>query len=177
VSFFNYPFVFKEYEDELTALITSVLSRGAYILQQELTTFEANLANYLSVKHAIGVSDGTNALKVALLAADNGPGSEVFVPSHTYVASVAAIHYVGASPVLVECGEDHLIDPARVVAAITPNTRAIMPVQLNGRTADMESLRSIADTNDLIIVEDAAPSSWIQIQRYISRRFWHGGYL
>jgi dTDP-4-amino-4,6-dideoxygalactose transaminase len=78
------------------------------------------------------------------------------VPSHTYVASAASIHFAGATPVLVECGADHLIDPASVEAAVTPRTRGIMPVQLNGRTCDMDALQRIADRHELVIVEDAA---------------------
>jgi dTDP-4-amino-4,6-dideoxygalactose transaminase len=156
VPFFRYPHLFEQQRDEILQAMTDVMERGAYILQGELRDFEAALAAFLGVKHAIGVANGTDGLIIALRAAGVGPLDEVIVPSHTYVASVAAIQFVGARPVLVDCGEDHLIDPAQVEAAVTAHTRAIMPVQLNGRTCDMDALQGIADRCGALIVEDAA---------------------
>lgn len=156
IPFFNYPALFKSKEPELMEIIHSVLAKGAYILQNDLEKFEKNLAEFLNVKHALGVADGTNAIKLSLWAAGIKKGDEIILPSHTYVATAAAVHYVGATPVLVECGRDHLIDPGAVAAAITEKTRAIIPVQLNGRTADMESLKDLADAHNLLIIEDAA---------------------
>ena len=155
VPFFNYPALFQRDESELMPLIRDVLARGAYIMQKDLAEFEANLARYLGVKHAIGVADGTMALVLAAKVAQLGPGDEVIVPSHTFVASAAAVHHAGARPVLVDCGPDHLIDPASVEAAVTSRTRAIMPVQLNGRTANMDALQAIADKHGLTIIEDS----------------------
>lgn len=137
-------------------IIHDVLRRGAYVMQQDLEKFEENLARYLGVKHVIGVADGTIALIMGLRAADIGSGDQVIVPSHTFVASAAAIHHVGAKPVLAECGLDHLIDPASVVQLINKKTRGIMPVQLNGRTSDMDAICALADQHDLKIVEDSA---------------------
>jgi len=156
IPFFDYPALFTEREEELMSLLRSVLSRGAYILQKDLQDFEKNLENFLDVKHVLGVADGTNALKLGLLSIGINPGDEVIVPAHTYVASAAAIHYVGATPVFVECGVDHLIDPSSVIDAITSKTKAIMPVQLNGRTANMAAICQIAEQYDLKIIEDAA---------------------
>lgn len=133
-----------------------VLSRGAYILQKDLDQFERNLGKYLGVKHVIGVADGTNALILALRAAGIGAGDEVILPSHTYIATAAAVHFAGATPVLVECGPDHMIDPEDVYRAVTPNSRCIMPTQLNGRTCNMDVLQDLADRYDLMIIEDAA---------------------
>ena len=107
-------------------------------------------------KHALGVANGTDALILALRAAGIGAGDEVIFCSHTYVATAAAIHFAGATPVPVECGPDHLIDPNAVAAAVTGKTRAILPTQLNGRTCDMDRLQTIADQHGLVIVEDAA---------------------
>jgi len=154
--FFNYPALFKRDEDEIMTLIRDVLSRGAFILQKDLEEFEGNLKKFLNVKFAFGVADGTNALILALRAAGVGPGHEVIVCSHTYVATAASVHFVGATPVLVECAADHMIDPKAVEQAVTRRTRAIMPTQLNGRTAGMNELQRIADRNGLIIIEDAA---------------------
>lgn len=156
IPFFRYPHLFAQQRSELSAAMTSVMERGAFILQQELSDFELQLEKYLGVNHAYGVANGTDGLIIALRAAGVNPGDEVIVPSHTYVASAASIHFAGATPVLVDCGDDHLIDPAAVEAAVTSRTTAIMPVQLNGRTCDMAALQKIADKHKLLIVEDAA---------------------
>lgn len=156
IPFFNYPALFERDAKELEPIIQDVLRRGAYIMQGELFDFEQSLASYLGVKHAIGVADGTVALMMGLRAAEVGPGDEVIVPSHTFVASAAAIHHVGAKPVLADCGFDHLIDARDVERKITCHTKAIMPVQLNGRTANMDYIESLACSYGLKIVEDSA---------------------
>lgn len=156
IPFFNYQALFKSKEKEIMTTFHDVLSRGAYILQKDLDQFEENIKNFLDVKHVFGVADGTNALIIALLAAGIGKGDEVILSSHTYIATAASVHFAGATPVLVECGKDHMIAPHAVKQAVTGKTRAIMPTQLNGRTCDMDALQEIADENDLIIIEDAA---------------------
>ena len=156
VPFFNYPHVFTSEEAELTAIIQDVGRRGAFILQQDLKDFEKNLAEYMGVKYALGVSNGTDGLLMGLRAANIGPGDEVIFSSHTFVATAASIHFVGATPVPVECGPDHQIDVQSVKSAITSKTKAIMPTQLNGRCCDMEALAAVARDHDLLIVEDAA---------------------
>jgi Predicted pyridoxal phosphate-dependent enzyme apparently involved in regulation of cell wall biogenesis len=133
-----------------------VMSRGAYILQRDLEVFEENIKKLIGVKHVFGVADGTNALILALRAADVGAGDEVIMSSHTYIATAASAHFVGATPVLVECGADHMIDPESVERIVTNKTRVIMPTQLNGRTCDMDALQAIADKHGLVIIEDAA---------------------
>lgn len=156
IPFFNYPALFARDEDNLLGVVRDVLSRGAYILQKDLAELEEALAEYLGVRHVFGVADGTNALIIGLRAAGIGPGDEVIVPSHTYIASAASIHFVGAKPVLADMGPDHMIDPASVAEKVTGRTKAIMPVQLNGRTCNMEALQAVADEHGLQIVEDAA---------------------
>lgn len=156
IPFFNYPALFMEDEAGLTDVVMSVLRRGAYIMQKDLAEFEAALAHYTGAKHAIGVADGTNAILLGLLALDLPRGSEVIIASHTYVATAGATHFAGLTPVPVDCGPDHMIDPASVEAAITPRTRVIMPTQLNGRTSNMAAIRDIAERHNLIIAEDAA---------------------
>lgn len=155
VPFFDYPALFAELAPEVMASVEDVLSRGAYIMQQDLLQFEKELAAYLGAKYALGVADGTMGLLLPLLALGLRPGDEVIVPTHTFVASAAAIRHAGGTPVLVDCARDHLIDPESVRAAITPRTRGIMPVQLNGRTADMDAICSIAREHGLFIVEDS----------------------
>jgi len=156
IPFFNYPALFKAREKEIMCVLHDVMERGAYILQKDLEQFEQNLKVFLDVKHAFGVSDGTNALILALRASGIGPGNEVILCSHTYIATAAAVHFAGAKPVLVECGADHMIDPAAVKDALTDKSRAIMPTQLNGRTCDMDALLEIANQHNLLIIEDAA---------------------
>ena len=156
IPFFNYPALFAEREKELTEVMLDVCRRGAYILQRDLAEFEQNLAKYMGVKHAFGVANGTDAIWLGLLACGIGPGDEVILPSHTYIATAAAVHFVGATPVLADIGPDHMLDPGSVEERITPRTKAIMPVQINGRTCDMDALLSIAERHGLILAEDAA---------------------
>ena len=156
VPFFNYPSVFSSEEAELLAVIGDVGRRGAFILQKEVEQFESNLAEFLGAKYVLGVGNATDGLVIALRAAGIGPGDEVIFCSHTMAGTAAAIHFAGATPVPVECGSDHLIDPAAVEGAIRPPTRGILPTQLNGRTCDMEALQDIADRHGVLIIEDAA---------------------
>ncbi len=156
IPFFNYAALYLEREEEIIETLRDVMGRGAFILQQDLRDFEAKLRALLDVKYAYGLADGTNALILGLRAAGIGPGDEVVVPSHTYVASAASIHFVGAQPVCVEIGPDHMVDPESVERAITSRTRAMMPVHINGRTCDMDPLQDIARRHDILIVEDAA---------------------
>jgi dTDP-4-amino-4,6-dideoxygalactose transaminase len=156
IPFFNYPALFAAQEDALTKTMLDVCKRGAFILQKDCQEFEANLAAFMGVRHAFGVANGTDAISIGLRAVGIGPGDEVILPSHTYVATAAAVHFAGAIPILAECGSDHMLDPADVERRITPRTKAIMPVQLNGRTCDMDTLGAIARPRGLMIVEDAA---------------------
>jgi dTDP-4-amino-4,6-dideoxygalactose transaminase len=156
IPFFRYPHLFQSQREEILAAVTDVMERGAFILQRDLQEFEQRLESFLGVQYAVGVANGTDALMIALRAAGVEPGDEVILPSHTYVASAASVHFIGAKPVLVECGPDHLIDPASVEAATTPRTTAIMPVQLNGRTCAMDAIERIAAKHGVLIVEDAA---------------------
>ncbi|MCP5282480.1 MAG: DegT/DnrJ/EryC1/StrS family aminotransferase [Rhodoferax sp.] len=156
IPFFPYADLFKRDEAALTEIMMGVCRRGAYILQQECRDFDANLAKFMGVKHAFGVANGTDAILIGLKAVGIGPGDEVILPSHTYIASAASVHLVGATPVLAECGADHMLDANDVEHRITPRTKAIMPVQINGRTCDMDALRAIATKHNIMIVEDAA---------------------
>jgi dTDP-4-amino-4,6-dideoxygalactose transaminase len=140
IPFFNYPVLFAEREEEYLRIIRDVLRRGFYIMGPELEEFEAELARYLGVKHAIGLADGTMALICAVRAAGIQSGDEVLVSAHTFVASAAAIHHCGGVPIPVDCGPDHLMSGAAAREAVTSRTRGIMPVQLNGRTTDMDPI-------------------------------------
>lgn len=156
IPFFNYRGAFSAREDEYLEIVRDVIRRGAFIQQRDLADFENALAEFLGVPFVLGVGNATDGLMFALKAAGLEPGDEVIFPSHTMVATAAAVAHVGGVPVPVDCGSDHLIDPASIEAALTERTRAIMPVQLNGRTCDMDAIERIARDNDLIVVEDAA---------------------
>lgn len=155
IPFFNYPALFVEEERELMPIVHDVLRRGAYIMQKDLLQFEQNLARYLGVKHVIGVADGTIAIVLGLRAAGVGAGDEVIVPAHTFVASAAAIHHVGATPILADCGPDHLLTATAVERQLSRRTKAVMPVQLNGRTANMDGILQLVRESGLKIVEDS----------------------
>jgi hypothetical protein len=155
IPFFNYPALFAEHREEYLSTFEDVLSRGAYIMQRDLVDFEAALGAYLGVRHAIGVADGTVALKMALTLAGIGHGDEVIVPSHTFIATASAVNQVGGTPVLCDCGPDSMIDVESARRVVTSKTRAIMPVQLNGRTCDMDAVEAFAAEHNLKIVEDS----------------------
>ncbi|MGD0801840.1 MAG: DegT/DnrJ/EryC1/StrS family aminotransferase [Terracidiphilus sp.] len=156
IPFFNYGALFASSEGEFLEVVSDVGRRGAFILQKDLEDFERHLAEFVGARRALGVGNATDGLHFAVRAAGLGPGDEVIVSSHTMIATAAAVHFAGATPVPVECGADHLIDPAAVRAAVTARTRAIMPTQLNGRTCEMDALQAIADRHSLVILEDAA---------------------
>lgn len=156
VPFFNYPFLFKSREDDFVRIFKDVGYRGAYILQKDLREFEENLAKFAGTKYAIGLANGTDAIWLALMAAGIGKGDEVIFASHTYIATAAAIHFVGATPVPADCKRDHMIDPESIKKLITPRTKAILPTQLNGRCCDMDAIMTIAKEYNLIVLEDAA---------------------
>lgn len=156
VPFFPYPHAFLPEEEDLVRIFRDVGRRGAFIEQEDVRRFEENLARFMGARRAIGVANATDGLLIALRAAGVEPGTEVIFSSHTMVATAAAIHFAGAVPVPVECGADHLLDPQAVAAAITRRTSAILPTQLNGRTADMDALAGLTSRHGLLLVEDAA---------------------
>lgn len=148
---------YAEIEDEIRARIEPVISAQAFVLGPVVEEFEAAVAELLSVKHAIGVASGTDALLLPLRALDLEPGDEVITTPFTFFATAGAIHNAGARPVFVDIERDTFnIDPSQVEAVITPRTRAIIPVHLFGQMADMSTLREIADGHGLFLLEDAA---------------------
>jgi dTDP-4-amino-4,6-dideoxygalactose transaminase len=143
-------------KSEVDAAILSVLENCQFTLGSEVAKFEEEFAAYTGSRFAIGVNTGTSALHLALLAADIGPGDEVITVPFTFVATVAAIHYTGAKPVFVDIDpRTFTIDPLRIKAAITPRTKAIIPVHLYGQPADMDPIVAIAKERNLIVIEDA----------------------
>jgi len=134
------------------------MTKGDLIDRGQLKSFERNLAAFVGAKYAVGLNSGYDALHLSLRAAGIGAGDEVIVPAHTFVASASAIVNVGAKPVLVDVGRDFNIGCDKIDAAITPRTRGIMPVHLNGYMADMVRVMEIAARHRLVVVEDACQS-------------------
>jgi len=150
-------------KDEIDAAYFNVMSKGDLIDRGQLRRFEANLAAFVGTKYAVGLNSGYDALHLSLRAAGLGPGSEVIVPAHTFVASASAIVNAGAKPVLVDVGQDFNIACDRIEEAITSRTRGLMPVHLNGYMADMVRVTEIAAKYNLIVVEDACQSLGAQM--------------
>ncbi|MDT3669342.1 MAG: DegT/DnrJ/EryC1/StrS family aminotransferase [Aromatoleum sp.] len=144
-------------KEEIIEAIQRVLESGQFTLGREVDAFEAEFAAYCQAAQGVGVNTGTSALHLALLAAGIGPGDEVITVPFTFVATVSAIHYTGATPVFVDIDpRTFTIDVAAIEAAITPRTRAIIPVHLYGQPADMDPLLDIARRHRLVVIEDAA---------------------
>jgi dTDP-4-amino-4,6-dideoxygalactose transaminase len=142
--------------DEVNAAIQGVLNTCQFTLGAEVVAFEEEFSRYCQTRHAVAVNSGTSALHLALLAAGVGPGDEVITVPFTFVATAAAIEYAGARPVFVDIDpEYYTIDPAKIEAAITPRTKAIMPVHLYGQSADMDSILDIARRHGVVVIEDA----------------------
>lgn len=156
VPFFDYPRLFTSQEEELTAVMKGVLRRGAYIMQSDLSEFEAAFAKFTGAQFAVGVGNCTDGLQLALMACGIEPGDEVVLPSHTFVATAGAVNACGGVPVVVDCGADHMVDVNTIEAALTEKTRFVMPVQLNGRVADMDPIMALAADRGITVVEDAA---------------------
>lgn len=157
VPFFEWKALFAERADRYSRIIEETASCGGFILQQAVEAFETRLAAYLGVRHAVGVSDCTNAMLLGLRALDLAPGDEVIMPGHGFIAAAQAIHFAGGTVVAVDLAEGGwVVDPAAVRAAITPRTRALMMVHVSGRICDMAAIRAIAAEHGLVIVEDAA---------------------
>lgn len=157
IEFLDLKAINTRHADELEAAALRVLRSGRYILGPELEAFEQEFAAYCGVGHCVGVANGLDALTLALKARGIGPGDEVIVPSHTFIATWLAVSQAGATLVPVEPLESTCnIDPARVADAISSRTRAIVPVHLYGQPADMAAICELADRYDLFVLEDAA---------------------
>lgn len=147
----------ERYRDEIDAAIKGVIDSGWYLLGKEIEKFEKEFAHFCGVKYAIGVANGLDALIISLKALDIGEGDEVIVPSNTYIATVLAITANNAIPVLVEPDINTFnLDCDKIEAAITPKTKAIMPVHLYGRACDMTTILKIAKKYSLKVIEDSA---------------------
>ena len=150
---------YAEIQDEIVAGFSDTLDNCAFILGPNVQAFEKEAASYLGVKHAIGCASGTDALHLALLAAGIGPGDEVITSAFTFIATAEAIKYVGATPVFVDIDPSTFnITPDNILKAITPKTKAVMPVHLFGQPADLPAIKAICEKHGLKLIEDCAQS-------------------
>ncbi|WP_447071819.1 DegT/DnrJ/EryC1/StrS family aminotransferase [Shewanella indica] len=146
-------------KDKIDAGIQKVLAHGQYILGPEVTELEEKLSAFTGAKHCISVANGTDALQIAQMAFGIGPGDEVITPGFTYIATAETVALLGAKPVYVDvCPKTYNLDPTKLEAAITPKTKAIIPVSLYGQCADFDAINVIAQKYGIPVIEDAAQS-------------------
>jgi len=157
VEFYGHVRQYHNIKSEIDKNIHTVLESGAYVMGPMLKQFEAELAAYHGTKFAIGLGNGTDAIWLALMALGIGPGDEVITHPNTFFATAEAIWIAGATAVFVDCDPvSKCVDPARIEAAITPKTKAIVPVHLYGQCADMAAINKIAKAHKLFVIEDNA---------------------
>jgi dTDP-4-amino-4,6-dideoxygalactose transaminase len=156
VKFVDYPEQWRRQRAGLLPVIEDTIARGDLMLRQQLRDFEGDQARFKGSAHAVGVSNCTDGLRLLAHALDIGPGDEVVSVAHTFVATISPFALRGATPVLVDIGDDHLMDTDRLADAVTERTRVIIPVHLNGRTVDMAAVLKVAETCGAVVIEDAA---------------------
>lgn len=156
VRFVNYPRQYQQLKKEFDGVFEEIMSGGDFIMRRHLEEFEAAIASYVGAKHAIGVNTGTDALYLSAHALGFGPGDEVITVAHTFVATIGAIVQCGATPVLIDVTDDFNMDVEQIEAAITPRTKGIIPVHLNGHACNMDRVMDLAKRHNLKVIEDAA---------------------
>src|SRR6266849_7465119 len=160
VEFYGHIRQYHNIKAEIDANIKEVLESGQYVMGPMLKRFEGELAKYHGTKFGIGVGNGTDAIWLTFMALGIGPGDEVITQPNTFFATAEAIWIAGATAVFVDCDpKTKCIDPAKIEAAITPKTKAIIPVHLYGQCADMKAIRKIADKHKLFVIEDNAQAT------------------
>ncbi len=165
IPFLDMKSVYAELKTELDAAYARVMESGWYVLGKEVEAFEAEYAAFCGTRHCVGLGNGLEALELVLRAWNVGAGDEVIVPSNTYIATWLAVSAVGAKVVPVEpTAHGPNIDPERLAGAITPRTRAIMPVHLYGEPADMDAIMALADRHGLKVVEDVAQAQGSKVR-------------
>jgi dTDP-4-amino-4,6-dideoxygalactose transaminase len=168
VPFLELKLSYLELKDEFDAAYHRVMDSGWYLLGKELEAFENEFSKYCEVPHCVAVGNGLDALQLILRAYGIGPGDEVIVPSHTFIATWLGVTFAGATPIPVEVDSStYNLDPPRIEAALTPRTKAILPVHLYGQPADMDPILEIAQSHGLKVIEDAAQAHGA---RYNGRR-------
>jgi dTDP-4-amino-4,6-dideoxygalactose transaminase len=159
IPFLNFTPMHAPIKQEIMQVFEAFYDSNWYILGDRVKQFEADYAQFNQTEYSVGISNGLDALHIALMALGISKGDEVIVPSNTYIATALAVSYVGATPIFVEPNiETYNIDPNRIEAAINSKTKAIMPVHLYGQACEMEAIKAIAQKHKLYIIEDNAQS-------------------
>lgn len=156
VRFVNYPRQYQQLKKEFGRVFEEIMSGGDFILRRHLEEFERKIAEYVGTKYAIGVNTGTDALYLSCYALAFGPKDEIITVAHTFVATVGAIVQCGATPVLIDIRDDFNMDVDQIESAITPSTKGIIPVHLNGHSCDMGKIMMLAQKYNFKVIEDAA---------------------
>jgi dTDP-4-amino-4,6-dideoxygalactose transaminase len=176
VSFLNFGKKYRRYKKPIQGAIARVFDRGCFILGPEVREFEAAFANYLGVKHTIGVNSGTDAIFLALKASGLGRGDEVITVSNTATPTVSAIRMTGATPVFVDVlPKTHNLNPALLDRALTSKTRAIVPVHLYGLPANMKEILRFAHAHQLAVIEDVAQSQGARYRKQMAGTLGNAG--
>lgn len=176
IPFLDMKPAYAELKPQLDAAYARVMESGWFVLGKEVEAFEAEYAAFCGAKYCVGLGNGLEALELVLRGWDVGPGDEVIVPSNTYIATWLAVTAVGAKVVPVEpTPEGPNIDPERIAAAITPHTRAIMPVHLYGEPADMDAIMALADKHGLKVIEDVAQAQGAKVRNRRTGALGHAG--
>jgi dTDP-4-amino-4,6-dideoxygalactose transaminase len=174
IPFQNFAPVHSFIREEMRQCFDSVYDSYSYVLGQNVSDFETAYANFNQTRHCIGVSNGLDALHLALEACGIGEGDEVIVPSNTYIATVLAVSYVGATPVFVEPNiETYNIDPKKIESVITKKTKALMPVHLYGQACEMELIMAVAKKYNLFVIEDNAQAQGAKYNGKITGSWGH----
>jgi dTDP-4-amino-4,6-dideoxygalactose transaminase len=174
IPFLSFSEINKDIRAEILSSFETFFDKGWYVLGDCLKQFEEEYADYNNVSYAVGVSNGLDALHLALKVLDIKAGDEIIVPSNTYIASVLAISYIGATPVFVEPDiYTYNIDPKKIQDAITSKTKAIMPVHLYGQACEMAQIMSIAENDHLFVVEDNAQAHGASYNSKMTGSFGH----
>ena len=156
IPYIDLAFQYNQQREEILAAIDDVLKSGQYILGPQVELFEKRMSELCGVKHAIAVADGTESLMLIMKVMGLGPGDEVITAPNSWISSASSITHVGATPVFVDVSSDQNINPALIEKAITKKTKAIMPVHLTGKMADMKPILEVAKKYNLYVIEDAA---------------------
>jgi len=156
IPYVNFVKQWEQEKQELFPIVEKVLSSGQYIAGQVVEAFEEKAARFCQTKYCVALNSGTDALIFGLLTLGVKPGDEVITTPNSFIASTSSIVHVGAKPVFVDVLPDQNMDPEKIEAAITPRTKAIMPVHLTGRVAQMDRIKRISERYNISIIEDAA---------------------
>src|SRR5215475_154165 len=176
IPYVNLPAQGRDQLEDLQRIFKEVLLRGSFVgTDEELGALEKRMAEYCGTAEAVALNSGTDALLLAMKVAGIGPGDEVITPPNSFVASTATIVQLGATPVFADVLPDQNIDPEKIERAITPRTRAIMPVHLTGRVCRMDEIMEIAERHGLVVIEDAAQSIGSIYRGRLSGSFGHFG--